>query len=210
MAGIDHTVILFKNGKYVKNVYEIDCDKDIHRVLVNVPFSYSRDGEITGFDFDRHKDVSKRWNGVCETSIIEQFESDDVFVWVLHKPTYNVSLYMDGSDVYVLLGGYGHYDNPYTHFMDRGFGEEFELEILAECYSWLCENVLPDKILGASRYDDEKSYNKALYYTSYWDLPNEQRTNYKNRKIEHYVSKPDEIGDWESIYVTASCSEWNQ
>ena len=42
---------------------------------------------------------------------------------------------MNGDESYVLLGGYGHWRNPYTHFFHRGYGEVFERQMGKECYS---------------------------------------------------------------------------
>ena len=44
MAAIDHTVIVYKNGEYLKNPDTYDENGDFINLC---PFDYSRDGEIT-------------------------------------------------------------------------------------------------------------------------------------------------------------------
>ena len=44
MAGIDHTTIVFKNGKWLKDVYEVD--EESGEWIMRCPFEYGRDGDI--------------------------------------------------------------------------------------------------------------------------------------------------------------------
>lgn len=53
-----------------------------------------------------------------------------------------VSFYKDAIDTYVVIGGYGHHNNVYTHFMGRGYGEEFEQKMAVEAFWWACDDIL--------------------------------------------------------------------
>lgn len=66
------------------------------------------------------------------------------FVYIYHEPLKHsyVSFYFDGDDTYVVLGGYGHWENVYAHFMHRGYGDEFEKQMTVEAYHWLCDDIL--------------------------------------------------------------------
>lgn len=55
-----------------------------------------------------------------------------------------VSFYDDGNDTYIVIGGYGHWNNVYTHFMNRGYGDEFEKKMTEEAFRWACEKILVD------------------------------------------------------------------
>lgn len=93
----------------------------------------------------------------------------------------------------MLLGGYGHWRNPYTHFFHRGYGEVFERQMGKECYEWLCEDVLSDLV---HQNDDYYIGNKAdeayhrlchrLRFKRYWDMNEEERAVYLNTKLIDY------------------------
>ena len=48
MAGIDHTIIAFHNGKLMRNEVKVEVDQ----YTSLIPFQYTRDGELYGVDFD--------------------------------------------------------------------------------------------------------------------------------------------------------------
>lgn len=51
MAGIDHTIIAFHNGKLMRN--EVKVEGDQYTSLI--PFQYTRDGELYGVVFVKRK-----------------------------------------------------------------------------------------------------------------------------------------------------------
>ena len=105
---------------------------------------------------------------------------------ILTQPEdYNVTFYMNGDESYVLLGGYGHWRNPYTHFFHRGYGEVFERQMGKECYEWLCEDVLSDLVGNES---DEAYLRRChrLRFKRYWDMNEEERAVYLNTKLIDY------------------------
>ena len=82
----------------------------------------------------------------------------------------DASFYKDSKDTYVLLGGYGHHMNPYTHFMNRGYGDEFEEKMAVEAYQWLCRDIL--RVVG-------ESINEDWDITSEWLVKKREEFNYK-------------------------------
>lgn len=221
MAAIDHTIIGFKNGKLLENLYFFK-DEDRYEILEDgtkclvvetvaeknfIPFEYNRDGLITfeggytekymdiypeyGFwekgrkprnrqarkymkqCFKQRKQYEKSQKDYC-IDIPENYKTrygylkdDNKEVIVVITEHYNATFYFTKDDSYVLLGGYGHHANPYTHFYHRGYGKQFERKMCRECYNWLCERVLEGALreicgLEESRYEDNSDYNRLL------------------------------------------------
>ena len=81
---------------------------------------------------------------VCYETEVGMWKSGDVevYIYLNNAKMTCVSFYKDVTDTYVVLGGYGHYENPYTHFMSRGYGDEFEEKMATEAYQWLCSDIL--------------------------------------------------------------------
>ena len=199
MATIDHTVIVYKNGGYVKNPFVFDEDGTYLDIF---PFDYSRDGVITSIYEEDGTKIEVLWSDIkwyhdeydaiyeragiygaplfpitwwklvkilqcklrimkrsCYTREVGVWKSGDVEIYFYRNipgRTY-VSFYKDSKDTYVLLGGYGHLENPYTHFMHRWYGDEFESKMAVEAYQWLCRDIL--RVVAESIHDtwDEAS-----------------------------------------------------
>ena len=190
MAGIDHTRLVFKNGKLLTDD-EIGYYDEENDTWVNLlPFRYGRDGDIyeignvdisgqikwykDEFDavyqrcgLDKYgarlfKTTRKfsfwyikqrlKWlfhcmEKVCYRKEIGALGFEDGSNLYIHHDSINqsyASFYVTKTDAYVVLGGYGHWKNVYTHFMHRGYGEEFEEKMASEAYHWLWNEVLKD------------------------------------------------------------------
>ena len=203
MAGVDHTIIAYKNGKLLKNPYSFD---ENDKYVSNIPFSYDRDGRIFGYDMNTHMAGKEGWLAKVLKKCLDKlspfcydFAVDKVSYYVngtteiflYEGEHFNVTIYMSGEDSYVLFGGYGHYAMPYTHFYHRGYGEDFERAMAAECYEYICEDVLKDMIslvpcLNEGEYfgNEEhqlKRIQGRLRFKSYWDMTREEREAYHNR-----------------------------
>lgn len=218
MAAIDHTVIVFKNGKWLEDVdyeslpFEFGRDGNIHSVEMSTIKSQETDGWCMTWDVDglmtsiwdkikwyryeydawyMREGLSKmtrfnwrqikclfQWitrklsDPVYETEVgVWQDAETEVYIW--HEPmkeTY-VSFYKDKAtgDTYIVLGGYGHHANVYTHFMHRGYGKEFERKMAQEAFDWCGTEVLgaiADHI--SDDYDAEMEVLKSLQMT-FWD-----------------------------------------
>ena len=203
MAAIDHTVIVYKNGEYMKDPDEFDEEKGLY--INKCPFDYSRDGEITHvvspegklesiveetkwyrdedcalYERDGISDISRfrlswwtimqaiKWKlhlmrRVCYKTEVGMWKSGDVevYIYLNNAKMTCVSFYKDATDTYVVLGGYGHYENPYTHFMGRGYGDEFEEKMAAEAYQWLCSDIL--SFVSANIFDNWQKNDEWIY-----------------------------------------------
>ena len=108
----------------------------------------------------------------CYAQEVGVWKSGDVEIYFYRNEpmrTY-VSFYKDSKDTYVLLGGYGHHKNPYTHFMHRGYGDEFESKMAVEAYQWLCRDIL--RVVG-------ESINEDWDVASEWLIKKREEFNYK-------------------------------
>lgn len=189
MAGIDHTRLVFKNGKLLTED-EIGYYDEENDTWVNLlPFRYGRDGDIYEIgdsdlcghitwykdEFDaiyqrcgldkygaRLYKISRKlsfwyikqrlkWifhvmEKVSYRKIVGVYRDGNTKLYIYHNPIdqSHASFYYDGTDAYVILGGYGHWKNVYTHFMHRGYGEEFEEKMASEAYHWLWNEVLEE------------------------------------------------------------------
>lgn len=202
MAGIDHTIIAFHNGKLMCREAKFEGDQ----CTSLIPFEYTRDGELYGVDFDKKLEIPRYYSNtkigdwiirklgtLMDREYAYFYRKDEEEILVYKSEDYNVTFYMNGDESYVLLGGYGHWRNPYTHFFHRGYGEVFERQMGKECYEWLCEDVLSDLV---HQNDDYYIGNKAdeayhrlchrLRFKRYWDMNEEERAVYLNTKLIDY------------------------
>ena len=185
MAAIDHTCIVFKNGKYIpeQDTYTYDESENFHWLI---PFKYNRDGKILEVAdpfgamidiYDNTKWYRDEYDAFYQRAGWRNFGSvrktpygiwnwlkyhlhftervgyrKEVGVYnqggtevVIHHDEFNqcyVSFYSDRKDTYIVIGGYGHYNNVYCHFMGRGYGDEFEGKMAAEAFRWACDKIL--------------------------------------------------------------------
>lgn len=186
MAAIDHTVIVFKNGEYLKEPDTYDEESGL--LINNCPFDYGRDGDIDKVEiayecfyditdkiewYRREEDALYKRAGISDISLyrlgfwtikeaikwrlhimrrigyrkeVGVCTLGDIKVYIYHDflNSLYASFYWNSEDTYVVLGGYGHYKNPYTHFMARGYGDEFEEKMASEAYQWLCSDILEE------------------------------------------------------------------
>lgn len=144
------------------------------------PFKYNRDAFI-------YEGIEK-WQDereMCDYTV--RYIWDDKYeLTVYESDNFNVIYFLDfkKNENYVILGGYGHYVNPYTHFYDRGLPEEVERMLMSECYEWLTEDIIKDccEALQESIWDVDdsvKDYQKDFGYKSWYDMTEEERDNYK-------------------------------
>lgn len=97
-----------------------------------------------------------------ETAIWRK-DKHDVYIYHDALNQSYISFYTDGVDSYVVIGGYGHHKNVYTHFMARGYGDEFEQKMAEEAFWWACNNILVKLVevyCPGYWYEQEDEYNK--------------------------------------------------
>lgn len=175
MAAIDHTVIVFKNGKWMKEPYSFDENDEY---INHCPFKYGRDGNIHTVNGEEiwdeikwhYRDEEhafytraggtgkgvgllwrlKWWFHVMEFQYYEkeigEWKKDSEELYIYHDPLDQcyVSFYKNETDTYIVLGGYGHNCNVYAHFMNRGYGDEFEEKMAYEAYEWCIDDILEE------------------------------------------------------------------
>lgn len=125
MAGIDHTIICFHNGKLMRSLYKPDGDS----YESAIPFEYSRDAELIKPKASIKKIIPyecstgrfRQWFGehfmeLLPREYIGYFHEDDIRIFTYQSENYNTIFYLKDDESYTMLGGYGHYDNVYTHF----------------------------------------------------------------------------------------------
>ena len=203
MAGIDHTIIAFHNGRLMRDMFRVTDDE--YNSLI--PFDYTRDGEISGVNFDRVIEIPQYYSEtklgdwiirklgtLMDKEYACLYQKDAVEILVYKSADYNATFYMDGDESYVLLGGYGHWQCPYTHFYHRGYGEEFERQMAKECYQWLCEDVLQILVPFVADYPEgaHSRLCKRLQFKQYWDMSDEERKEYLSNKMMDYDDGQDE------------------
>ena len=97
---------------------------------------------------------------------------------------------------FVEIGGYGHNCNPYTHFYNRGYGEDFEKKLEKECYKeFLMDDVAEEIFDILEHYKDDFPYDYEIedfklqfahvgYFSRLWNQEGEASlAPYYNRTI---------------------------
>lgn len=185
MAAIDYTVIIFHNGKLKRKQYEVKDDGTYINLL---PFEFNRNGQL---DFSYANYIHLDEPFVFENEKAFHLEDNKTHAELIcyESDYYNAIYYIspENNDIYVTVGGYGHYLNPYTHFYNRGLSDEVERMLMSECYSWLMEDVLEHIINVIMNYDFDvddivKDYQCIFNYKTYWDLSEEEQKNYNKFK----------------------------
>lgn len=174
MACIDHTRICFHNGKLMRH----EPDEEIF------PFKYNRDALIYEID-DKWQDEEEMCDYTARYVWADRYE-----LTVYESDNFNVIYFLnfEKNENYVILGGYGHYVNPYTHFYGRGLPEEVERMLMSECYEWLMEDIIKDCVeaLAAESfwYADEfvRDYQKDFGYKSWYNMTEEEQDSYEKWK----------------------------
>ena len=210
MAGIDHTIIAYKNGKLLKNPYSSD---ENDKYISHIPFTYDRDGRILGYAMatytvgkeGRLARILKKWLEKVSnlyydsnTDRVSYYLKENTEILLYETDDFNVTIYINGEESYVLFGGYGHYAMPYTHFYHRGYGEDFERTMASECYEYICENLIENMIelVPMLNKDNANCTDNAhlkriwgrLRFRYYWDMTKEEREEYhkRDKRMQYY------------------------
>lgn len=76
---------------------------------------------------------------------IGYFHEDGIRIFTYQSENYNAIFYLKDDESYVMLGGYGHYGNVYTHFlsvdMEKSLKEKWLRSVIGGClevfpYCW--------------------------------------------------------------------------
>lgn len=199
MSALDHTIIYFHNGKLMKH-------KDDIIGPFYLPFRYDMDAKLYDVEYDKRRrylsmavndDEIDKVNNCLEYGLNDSdleyysyYSKDDIEIITYESRQCNIIIYVDDDNSYILLGGYGHYMNPYTHFYERGYGIDFERTMARECYFWIMEDVIDD--MASSLNDDYETIyefkdriRRKLGHKVYNVSSEEERYRYyENDKIE--------------------------
>lgn len=139
--------IIFKNGKWLKEIDE------------RLPFEYNN-GVIYEIDglrlyphlgwFQRGQDALYMCEGVYNpighSKRVAVYKDAYVKVYIYHDffAKLFVSFYKDAKDVYIVVGAGSDvcYPSLFGQFLNRGYGDEIEKDMVHEAYAWCCDNVL--------------------------------------------------------------------
>lgn len=201
MAGADHTIICFHNGKLMRSLYKPDGDS----YESVIPFEYSRDAELVKPKASIKKIIPyecstgrfRQWFGehfmeLLPREYIGYFHEDGIRIFTYQSENYNAIFYLKDDESYVMLGGYGHYVNVYTHFYKCGYGESFERKMAKECYRWLFEKVFTPCWVYSFTKEDYKEgldlfyFREKFHYKNFWDMTKEEREeDYKHELMDY-------------------------
>lgn len=141
---------------------------------------YERDGIERTYRLNMHVIVERiKWmlhfkRFVCYRKEVGIWCKDDTEIHIYHDELNQsyVSFYDNGTDTYIVIGGYGHWGNVYAHFMSRGYGDEFEEKMAQEAFQWACNNIVVDiseSICGGSWELEEDFVNRMRERFGYED-----------------------------------------
>ena len=195
MAGVDHTIICFHNGKLMRSLSK-EVDGKFESLI---PFQFNRDAVLLNVYYDQKTIVTfsnnwlmrwieRKFADALSRERVGYLRNKCMEVITYQSEDFNVIFYLSGNETYVMLGGYGHYNNPYTHFYHRGYGEEFERKMAKECYEWLFEKILPVSVDWIPRFtgNHENEYQRlcrAFGFKIFWDMDREEQARYLNKPM---------------------------
>lgn len=180
--------------------------KDMNRIFAGTYFKHKWQEKraIKLYDKSSWKAAEKYPDQDFE-NIVYWYKDGKKLIITQHTEDYCLTFYfkLDTKDSWVVLGGYGHYTNPYTHFYHRGYGEEFEKKMTYEAYNWVCEKLLPDLLdycfretlmedekhyMGEEYTDYYKALANMLRFKNYWSMveTDEEREEYFNTDSMEY------------------------
>jgi hypothetical protein len=170
MAAIDYSQIVFNNGKHwvdkkgwtkditsAYRVFTIGKYGNIERVLSKSNINDTSDHNLFRKWALNHRVSFDSYGTGCVKNVYDmdiQPTKEVYYGEYNHIRYYEIDYKLEGYNCffmwddfgnhYAWVGGYGHHGNPYLHFYERGYGKEFEKQMVAECYKWLMTDVLDD------------------------------------------------------------------
>lgn len=194
-----------RDGLFTKdNAVKIE---DMNRIFPDVWFNGNKRKEarvIKAWDKNSWK-TEEKYPKLDFENRVYWYKDLNKLIITQHTKDYCLTFYfkLDTEDSWVVLGGYGHNCNPYTHFYYRGYGEEFEKKMALEAYQWICGELLPDLLdwcfavvlaedemylMGAENTEYYKSLAEILRFKHYWSMchTDEDRNEYIHKEGMQY------------------------
>lgn len=180
--------------------------KDMNRVFAGTYFKHKWQEKrvIKLYDKNSWKATDKYPDQDFENRVY-WYKDDKRLIITHHTEDYCLTFYfkLDTKDSWVVYGGYGHNNDPYTHFYHRGYGEEFEKKMAYELYNRVCGDLLSELLdyclyetleedeehcMGAEHTQYYKSLANMLRFKNYWSMINteEEKEEYFNTKSMQY------------------------
>lgn len=179
--------------------------KNMNSVFPDVYFNNKRKEAKVIKAWNKHRwETEAKYPKMFE-NIIYWYKDDCKIIITQYTKDYCLTFYfkLDTEDSWVVLGGYGHNCNPYTHFYHRGYGEEFEKKMALEAYQWICGELLPELLdwcfsviitedtmclIGAEHTEYYKSLAEILRFKHYWSMchTDEDRNEYLHKESMQY------------------------
>lgn len=176
--------------------------KDMNRIFPDVWFNGNKRKEarvLKAWDKNSWK-TEEKYPKLDFENRVYWYKDLNKLIITQHTEDYCLTFYfkLDTRDSWVVLGGYGHYANPFTHFYHRGYGEEFEKKMAHEAYIWVCERLLPDLLdyCISETLEEDEEYFMGAEYTQYYKALAEML------RFKHYWSMCETEEDKEDHFNT--------
>lgn len=198
--------------------------KDMNRIFPEVCLKYKWQEKRAIKLYD--KSAWKAWHKYPDQDFenrIYWYKDYQKLIITQYTEDYCLTFYfkLDTKDSWVVLGGYGHYANPFTHFYHRGYGEEFEKKMAHEAYIWVCERLLPDLLdycmsetieedpehcMGTEHTQYYKALAEMLRFKHYWSMCETEEDKEEHFNTDNMQYDPESIFP-ESKTIRAEPSE---
>lgn len=199
--------------------------KDMNRIFPDVWFNGNKRKEarvLKAWDKNSWK-TEEKYPKLDFENRVYWYKDLNKLIITQHTEDYCLTFYfkLDTKDSWVVLGGYGHYANPFTHFYHRGYGEEFEKKMAHEAYIWVCERLLPDLLdycmsetieedpehcMGTEHTQYYKALAEMLRFKHYWSMCETEEDREEHFNTDNMQYDPESIFP-ESKTIRAEPSE---
>lgn len=177
--------------------------EDMHRIFTDIYFKHAWQEKRAMKLYDKNScKAADKYPDQDFENRVYWHKDDKKLVITQHTKNYCLTFYfkLDTKDSWVVLGGYGHYANPFTHFYHRGYGEDFEKKMTHEAYIWVCEELLPNLLDYCLRetLEEDEEYIMGAEYTAYY------KTLAEMLRFKHYWSMCNTVEEKEEHFNTDS------
>lgn len=190
-----------RDGLFTRDFCGVSLEYNMERIFLDIYFKHGWQEKraIKLYDKNSYK-AEKKYPDQNFNNRLYWFKNEHRLIISQYTEDYCLTFYfnLDTKDSWVVLGGYGHYANPFTHFYHRGYGEEFEKKMAHEAYIWVCERLLPDLLdyCISETLEEDEEYFMGAEYTQYYKALAEML------RFKHYWSMCETEEDKEDHFNT--------